>query len=440
MKKLLVTMLVLAFAGMAIAQEPAGAGAQPSSAAQAGEQAGQQKPKPPEIKDPAEYNSYVSSVQNPNVQQKISGLEDFLARYPNSVVKKDALEQLMIAYQQTGNAAKTEETAQKLLEIDPNNVRVLALMAYSARTAAGQGQNPQQNIQSAKTYGERGLAALQTMVKPDGVTPAQFEQLKEQTAIIFAGAVGFADFNGKDYANAQKYLQQAVDLRLKVSPSDATNINDIYLLALSYLEPQQINPAGLFWIARAAALSNNNPGILKYGQVKYAKYHGGTDGWNQVLQMAQANPAPPADFAVKPAPTLPEQAANLANTKTAKDMSIAEWELILQYGDQATRDKVWAQIQQIPSIAFQGQVVAADKNTVSLAATEDAITAAKADVVVTMVAAMPLKDIPKVGAQIPIQGKASSYTQSPFVLHLTNGMLIETKKPAPKPAPRRERR
>src|SRR5713226_3296566 len=52
-----------------------------------------------EIKDPAEYNSYVGAIQQPDPQAKISGLLDFVQRYPNSAYKEDALEQLMALYQ-----------------------------------------------------------------------------------------------------------------------------------------------------------------------------------------------------------------------------------------------------------------------------------------------------------------------------------------------------
>lgn len=440
MKKLLVILLVLAFAALALPQQPAS-----DQTARPAQSTGPSQPKTPEIKDPAEYNSYVSAIQNPNLPQKISGLEDFITRYPNSVVRKDALEVLMAAYQESGNPAKTDETAQKLLQIDPTNVRALALLAYTARGSAAQGQDVPQNLQNARMYGEKGLQALQNMPKPEDVSPAQFDKLKAQTEIIFDGAIGFSALNSKDYPTAQKYLQQAVDLRLKDNPNDPTNVNDIYMLALAYLEPpavsgqQQMNPLGLFWIARAAALSNNNPQILAYGKAKYGRYHGGEDGWSDVLQTAATNQTPPANFAVKPAPTLPEQAAALANSKSAKDMSIAEWELVLQYGDQSTRDKVWEQIQQLPSIQFAGNVVEANKTSISLAATEDAISANKADVVVTMKASLTLKEVPKVGAQIPIQAKPASYTQSPFLLQMSDGMLIVQKKapPARKTPPRR---
>src|ERR1035438_10103874 len=72
-------------------------------------------PQKKEIKDPAEYNAYVGAVQQTDAAAKVSGLEAFLTQYPNSVMKEDALELLMGAYQQTGNQAKTLDAAAKVL-------------------------------------------------------------------------------------------------------------------------------------------------------------------------------------------------------------------------------------------------------------------------------------------------------------------------------------
>src|SRR5580658_1898062 len=78
-----------------------------------------------EIKDPAEYNAYVGALQQTDPAAKVSGLEAFLTQYPNSVMKEDALELLMIAYQQTQNPTKMMDTAQKVLQANPCNIRAL---------------------------------------------------------------------------------------------------------------------------------------------------------------------------------------------------------------------------------------------------------------------------------------------------------------------------
>src|SRR5215813_15295896 len=103
--------VVLALACLAAAQQPAPSGAPAQGSSAQG----------PVIKDPAEYNAYVGAVQQQDPNAKISGLEAFLTQYPNSGVKKDALEVLMGAYQQANNGAKMMDTGKKLLEADPCN-------------------------------------------------------------------------------------------------------------------------------------------------------------------------------------------------------------------------------------------------------------------------------------------------------------------------------
>src|SRR6202158_3536168 len=124
-------------------------------------------PQKKEIKDPAKYNAYVGAVQQTDAAAKVSGLEAFLTQYPNSVMKEDALELLMGAYQQTSNPAKTTDTAQKVLQANPCNIRALALLAYTKRTMAEAGQNAQQNLAEAVQSAEKGLQGLPAMTQPD---------------------------------------------------------------------------------------------------------------------------------------------------------------------------------------------------------------------------------------------------------------------------------
>src|SRR5258705_8141707 len=141
MNKTLLT-IVLGYAVAAAAQNPAQPQAQPApqpSAPAAQPQQAQpsvQPAAPPqkkEIKDPAEYNAYVGAVQQSDPAAKISGLEAFLTQYPNSVMKEDALEILMSAYGQTNNAAKAQDTATKVLQTNPCNLRALALLSFTKR-------------------------------------------------------------------------------------------------------------------------------------------------------------------------------------------------------------------------------------------------------------------------------------------------------------------
>src|SRR5690242_4032735 len=136
-KAFVLTVLTLAaFAAFAAAQDnqtapPAGGQTQPGAAQTQGQPAqgqpgqaqpaqGQEQAQQKVIKDPSEYNAYMSASQQQNPQQKAAAFEQFLQQYPNTVVKQEALEQLMAAYQAANDAQKMQDAANRLLQVDPN--------------------------------------------------------------------------------------------------------------------------------------------------------------------------------------------------------------------------------------------------------------------------------------------------------------------------------
>ena len=69
------------------------------------------------IKDPQEYNDYTNAEGQATPAAKAAAIEAFLTKYPNSVVKNDLLEQLMLTYQ--GDPVKMLDAADRLLAADP---------------------------------------------------------------------------------------------------------------------------------------------------------------------------------------------------------------------------------------------------------------------------------------------------------------------------------
>jgi tetratricopeptide (TPR) repeat protein len=414
--------IVIMFAGIASSQQ---ATAQPqtqtAAPAQAQPAASQPQPKK-EIKDPAEYNAYVGAVQQTDAAAKISGLEAFLAQYPNSVMKEDALELLMSTYQQTGNQAKVIEAANRLLAANPNNVRALALLAYTERAG--------QKWADAKQHAERGLAALGSMSKPDGVSDADFQKQKTQLAALLESVAGFAALQLKDNATAEKDLRAAVD-------ADPNNVENVYPLALASLTATPEDDVnGLFFIARAINLVKDPAGkaqITKFGHSKYVKYHGSEEGWNELLALTATTPLPPPGFTIKQyvPPTPAEQAAELVKTKAPKDMSFAEWELVLSAGSPADAEKVWSAIKGVP-LQMEGTVMKASPTELQIAASQDDIDQKRADIVVTMGGTIPAKLMPQEGSTLDFEGTPLSYTPTPFVMTMEKGALL-TKAPATAP-------
>lgn len=416
MKKSLVMMLLVLASAALVQQSVAQAAGQP---AQSG-QAAQKK----EIKDPAEYNAYVNAIQQQNPVMKAQALEAYLQTYPNSVMKEDALELLMVAYQQANDAQKALDAATRVLQVNPNNIRALALLAYTYRTMAQGGTGLPGSATKAQQYGEQGLQALQTMKKPEGMSDADFTKLHNETGAIFDGAVGLAALQAKDYAAAQKDMQEAV------SWDPQPSIADIYPLATADLEAKPMNPAGFWFIVKAAMLAQGagQQQILAYGKNKYIRYHNSEDGWSDIVAQAKASTSimPPAGFTVTQyiPPSPAEQAADLVKTKTPVQMSFAEWELVLSSGNQQAADTVWNAIKG-KAVKLGANVIGATASTVQLAGSEDDIDAKKADITLIMEKPIPSRLMPTVGALTNFQGTVSTYTPNPFMMNMTDGILLD---------------
>ena len=432
MNKILVTVVLGCAVSAAVrAAQPQAQPTTPQAAPAAQPQAQPAAPQKKEIKDPAEYNAYVGAVQQADPAAKISGLEAFLTQYPNSVMKEDALEILMGTYQQKGDPAKMGDAAQRLLAVNPNNVRALALLAYSKRIQAQAGQNPQQNLADAKQYGEKGLAALQNFNKPDGMSDADYQNLKKQMSGIFNAAIGVAGLQAKDYPTATKALRAAVE----VSPTD---FSIVYPLALAYLQstpPDIVN--GSWFAARAASLAppQMQGQIEKYGKSQYTKYHGSDQGWTELMVQAKASTTglPPDGFTITQyvPPTPAEQAAELVKTKKVEEMSFAEWELVLSEGKPEDVEKVWGVLKDKPlQMAAQVSTIVSPTN-LQLAGSSDDIDAKKADITLKFEDKVPVKLIPKDGASFDFQGEPASYTPNPFVMVMEKARLLNSKPASP---------
>jgi tetratricopeptide (TPR) repeat protein len=418
------------------------------------------------IKDPAEYNAYITALNTTDPAAKGAAMEAFVAQYPQSIVKIDALEQAMGAYQQkvqddvdkisklgpqdpqrdalNKDAAlyqqKVEQVARQILTIEPNNVRALAIVVYIER---GQIKDAATGAK-ARADAERGLQELPNWKNPDGVSAADYEKMKNQMTGIFAGTAAFGALQQKDYAAARKYYEQA----LKVDPNDLGNN---YQIAIAMLESNPMDPLGFWYGAKALSIAQKqNPQAFQawspYFLSRYKKYHGNTDDWNQRMATAATETAPPANFVagIPLAPTPCDLAAQAVQQNDPAQLSFSDYELVLSCRDKtpANKDaaeKVWAFIQskekngeaklKMPGVKV---IAVPDPSTLEVALSEDNQTANKADMRVTM--DKPMTKPPAVGASVDVIGVISEYTPDPFMFTMTKGEVPSAKPAAKTPA------
>jgi tetratricopeptide (TPR) repeat protein len=444
MKRVLVT-FVLALTTAALGQ-----GASPSQQPPAQQPAAQQPAATDQqanvptsqkvIKDTAEFNAYIAATNITDPAAKGQAMEAFIAQYPNSIVKIEALELAREAYQKVNNLQKVEQLARQILQIDPGNVSSLAIVVYMER----QGIKDQQTGAKARADAEHGLQELPNLKKPEGMSDADFEKMRNQETAIFAGTAAFGALQQQDYPAARKYYDQA----LKIDPNDIANN---YQMAIALLQSNPMDPLGFWYGAKALSIAqSSNPPNKEAFQAwspyflsKYKKYHGNTDDWAQRLVTAATQTAPPADFvaSIPLAPTPCDLAAQAVQQNDPSTLSFSDYELVLSCRDKtpANKDaaeKVWAFIQakekngEVKMRMNGVKVIAATADTMDAALTDDNQAANKADLHVVF--EKPVLKPPAPGAMTDIIGVIKDYTPDPFMFAMEKGEFPAAKAPAKK--------
>src|ERR1700722_6389036 len=392
------------------------------------------------IKDPAEYNDYLNAISQSSPAAKASAIEAFLTKYPNSVVKVQMLGLLMAAYEAQNNTDKTVDAAGRLLQVDPNDLRALAITVYLKKAQAAQKSTPadqQPLLDEAAADAQKGLAAP----KPADTPQADFDKLKAAPAKILYGAIAMDDQLKKDYPGAEDNFKKELASVPVAATQTGPQLNDTYLLGQAYAQqtPPDLKSA-VWFLTRAAAYAPPaaKDQIEKAAEYYYNKYHGSMDGFDQVKTLVTQSVLPPDSYnptAAPPPPSPADQAAKVvASTPDLKTLNLNDKEFILFNGKPEDAGKMWdtmkGQTYEIP-----GKVVSATADSVQLAVTDDAKASNTADFTVNM--KKPLTTPPAIGTMVNYDATFDSYTQNPKMITLINGAPPAPEKPAHRAAPRK---
>jgi tetratricopeptide (TPR) repeat protein len=383
-----------------------------------------------------EATTYVNALAIKDSTKRAQALEVFIAWYPYSPLRIEASEQAMTAWQSAGNPDKADAIAVRLLQVDADNLRALANRTYVGRTRAMAGDGAA--LSTAVAAAERGFAVLPKWPKPAALAEADFARLKSQMAAVFEGALGFAALQAKQYDRARERYLRAIAV-------DPDNLPDVYQLSVALLEPEPCDALGFWYAARAIAIARSIRNettaaeIDNYARAHYRRYHGGEDGWPQIVAAAASGPkAPPARFAKSISKLMTPAAAALeavADTDPAT-MTVPEWALVLAQRDEsdanrAAADRVWKVIVDRQKggtrLKIPIKVVSAKPDWLEGALSERNRATNTPDVVVSM--ALPLTPLPVIGATISVVGSLSDYQLKPFLFRMTRAELAEESLP-----------
>jgi len=392
------------------------------------------------IKDPAEYDAYMAALRAQDPAQKAAGMEAFLKQYPSSIMRSDALDQLLDAYTAGGNAQKMEETAGRILKESPENIRALVVETQIQRAKA-----TPDSAAAAGAYAQKGLQLLPAWSKPEGIADADFEKAKSQIQGIFNGAAGFAALQAKDYAAARNFYLKSVQ-------KDTNNLQNAHPLALTDLNMTPINLEGFWYGAKAISLAAGNPdaanGIARDIKYRYKKYHGTNADWDTFAATSANQTAPPsADDLAKliPLPPTPcDYAVDAVKKNKPEELGFDDKEFVLAHvncspANKEAADKVWQAILNKQKSAdgtsvklkLPVVVISATKSTILAAISEENQQARKADVTIAL--EKPILRPPAPGTAIEVVGTLTRYDPDPFMFTMEQGAVPSAKPVATPP-------
>jgi hypothetical protein len=359
----------------------------------------------------AEYTVYNNAISQTNPQVKAAAIEDYLAKYPNSSVKKDVLVVLMSAYSAFDTTGiKILDSADRVLSLDPANMQALTYEVYFRKSGADSLTDPaakQAALDAAAGYAQKGLVAP----KPAATPVADFKKLQDIAFPIFYNAIGDAAFNKKDNATAiDAFKKELTSLPLAATQQPGSVLLDTYYLGEAYslsTPPDYLNCA--FYASRAVAYAPDavKPQMSPYAKFCYKKYHDGDDGYDAIMAAAKANLNPPAGLfaSIKPGLTPAEKIHNsITGTSDLATLATSDKEMVFQFGSAEDAAKVWDTIKG-KSVQIPGALVVTSSPTViTVAVTEDAVHANTADFTFNMA---PPEDIPEIKANATVAQKAA---------------------------------
>jgi tetratricopeptide (TPR) repeat protein len=212
--------LGILLAGMAWAQNDQGNESRPSLKQPApGQTANDQKAPATTPEDDAYQAVYAARTGDPANVVQLG--EAFVVKYPASVHLLAVYSLLTPAYMETNQVDKMVDAGSKALQIDPDDVDVLPVLAWAVpRRLNPQAPDGLQQLQKAQAWGRHGIELLNALAKPEGLDDATFAAVKNEKLSMCHDGLGVVDIKTGKYADAIAELTQAMQLGTESDPVD----------------------------------------------------------------------------------------------------------------------------------------------------------------------------------------------------------------------------
>jgi tetratricopeptide (TPR) repeat protein len=181
------------------------------------------EPAPPSPEELAAYKAFSDSLakKGKDVQNTIRLGEDFTKKFPESRFNATVYASLAAAYQSQNREADMFAAAEKSIELNPDQVDALSLMAWAMPRRLDQNDLAlAQKLQRSEDYGRHCVELLENMTKPEGVDEADFTTSKSEKLSMCHSGLGIVLLYTDRYTDSAAELEKATTLSLNPDPVD----------------------------------------------------------------------------------------------------------------------------------------------------------------------------------------------------------------------------
>jgi tetratricopeptide (TPR) repeat protein len=200
--------------------------------------AGAAKPAAPVNKAEEDAYKVLFAARTGTSAAQIPLCEDFVTKFPQSHYLAGVYSQLTTAYYAENQEDKMFAAGAKAIELNPDNVDVLALLGWAMpRRVKSTTPDAQQQYKKAEAYARHAIELIPLLTKPDSVDDAGFEKAKNEKLSMAHSGLGLINLQHQKYEDARTELTQA--LQLATSPDPV----DYYLLGNADVQASYYNDA-----------------------------------------------------------------------------------------------------------------------------------------------------------------------------------------------------
>jgi tetratricopeptide (TPR) repeat protein len=219
--------------------------------AQYGQPQQQNPPTPPPAKQPGtpappaapavnkeEEDTYKKFFETKASADQIPLGEDFLKKFPESRYRESVYSKLTADYLANGMEDKMFAAGEKTLELDPDNVDVLAVMAMTIpRRVDIRALDADQKLNKAENYGKKAIGLIGNLQKPATITDEDFAKAKNEKLSMAHSGLGFV------YFHRGKYMESAAEFGEATKLASAPDPADFYVMGYAYEQAKKFDDA-----------------------------------------------------------------------------------------------------------------------------------------------------------------------------------------------------